>query len=192
MKNVVHINKLCSNLSLTIKKIHKIQCNIDEATKRTLIQELVTSQLDYCNSLLVGIPAYILQKLQRIQNSAARLVYNKKWIYHITPYLYQLHWLKIEFQIQYKICVLMFKCVRGTAPDYLRNLVITTHNSVLCLTTNILLLISRHKLSQVRNSSFKSVGPRLWNTLPIELHEEQNLETFKSRIKTVLFIKCYN
>ena len=97
MKNIVHINKLCSNLSLTIKKIHKIQCNIDEATTRTLIQALVTSRLDYCNSLLVGTPAYILQKLQRIQNSTVRLVYNKKWVYHTTPYLYQLHWLKIEF-----------------------------------------------------------------------------------------------
>ena len=192
MKNVVHINKLCSNLSLTIKKIHKIRCNIDEATTRTLIQALVTSWLDYCNSLLVGTPAYILQKLQRIQNSATRLVYNKKWVYHITPYLYQLHWLKIEFQIQFKICVLMFKCVRSTALDYLRNLVITTHNHVLHSMTNSLLPISRLKLSQVQNSSFKSVGPRLWNTLLIELHEEQNLETFKSKLKTVLFLKCYD
>ena len=85
----------------------------------------------------------------------------------------------------------MFKCVRGTAPDYLRNLVITTHNRVLHSMTNSLLPISRHKLSQVQNSSFKSVGPRLWNTLPIELHEEQNLETCKSKLKTVLFLKCY-
>ena len=88
MKNVVHINKLCSNLSLTIKKICKIQCNINEATTRTLIQALVTSRLDYCNSFLVGTPAYILQKLQRIQNSTARLVHNKRWFYHITPYLH--------------------------------------------------------------------------------------------------------
>ena len=86
----------------------------------------------------------------------------------------------------------MFKCVRGTAPDYLRNLVITTHSRVLHSMTNSLLQISRHKLSQVQNSSFKSVGPRLWNTLPIELCEEQNLETFKGKLKTVLFLKCYN
>ena len=50
MKNVVHINKLCSNLSLTIKKILKIRCKIDEVTTRTLIQALITSRLDYCNS----------------------------------------------------------------------------------------------------------------------------------------------
>ena len=59
-------------------------------------------------------------------------------------------------------------------------------------TTNSLLPISRHKLSQVQNSSFRSVGPRLWNTLSTELHEEQNLETFKSKLKTVLFQKCYD
>ena len=86
----------------------------------------------------------------------------------------------------------MFKCVRGTALDYLRNLVITTQNHVLCSMTNSLLPISRHKLSQVQNCSFKSVEPRLWNTLPIKLPEEQNLETFKSKLKTVLFLKCYD
>ena len=86
----------------------------------------------------------------------------------------------------------MFKCVRGTVLDYLRNLVITTHNHVLHSMTKSLLPISRYKLSQVPNSSFESVGPRLWNTLLIKLHEEQNLETFISKLKTVLFLKCYN
>ena len=86
----------------------------------------------------------------------------------------------------------MFKCVRGTALDYLRNLVITTQNCILHSTTNSLLPISRHKLSQVQNSIFRSVGPRLWNTLLTKLCEEQNLETFKSKLKTVLFQNCYD
>ena len=86
LNNITHINKLCSSLSLTIRRIRKIRPNINEETTRTLVQALITSQLDYCNSLLVGTPDYILHKLQCIQNSAARLVFNKKWVYHITPY----------------------------------------------------------------------------------------------------------
>ena len=113
LRNATHINKLCSSLSLTIRRICKIRPNIDEETTRTLVWALITSRLDYCNSLFIGTPDYILHKLQCIQNSAARLVFNKKWVYHITPYSESLHWLKIEYCIQYKICMLMFKCVKG-------------------------------------------------------------------------------
>ena len=87
LKNITHINKLCSSLSLTIRRIHQIRPNINEEMTRTLVQALITSWLDYCNSLLIGMPDYILHKLQCIQNSAARLVFNKKWVYHITPLL---------------------------------------------------------------------------------------------------------
>ena len=87
LKNITHINKLCSSLSLTIRRIHKIRPNIDEEMKRTRLQALITTWLDYCNSLLIGTPDYILHKLQCIQNSTARLVFNKKWVHHITPYL---------------------------------------------------------------------------------------------------------
>ena len=192
LKNITHINKLCSSLSLTIRRIHKIRPNIDEEMTRTLVQALITTRLDYCNSLLIGTPDYILHKLQHIQNSTARLVFNKKWVYHITPYLESLHWLKIEYRIQYKICMLMFKCVKGLALDYLCKLVISNHNRNLRSSTANLLPVSKHKLSQVINSSFKSVGPRLWNVLLHNLHTENDLMTFKSKLKTVLFMAYYN
>ena len=54
LKNITHINKLCSSLSLTIRRICKIRPNIDEEMTRTLVQALITTQLDYCNSLLIG------------------------------------------------------------------------------------------------------------------------------------------
>ena len=192
LKNITHINKLCSSLSLTIRRIHQIRPNIDEETTRTLVQALITTQSDYCNSLLIGTPDYILHKLQCIQNSTARLVFNKKWVYHITPYLKSLHWLKIEYRIQYKICMLMFKCVKGLAPDYLCELVISNHNRNLRSSTVNLLPVSKHKLSQIHDSSFKSVGLKLWNMLLHNLHTKNDLMTLKSKLKTVIFMECYN
>ena len=71
MKSTTHINKLCSTLYLTLKNIAKIRHKIDMDTTRILVQALVTSKLDYCNSLMLGSTEYNLAKLQRIQNSAS-------------------------------------------------------------------------------------------------------------------------
>ena len=124
MKNTIHVNKLCSTLYLTLKKIAKIRHTIDMDTTRILVQVLVTSKLDYCNSLMLGSTEYNIAKLQRIQNSAACIMYMKRYVLHITPYLKSLHWLKIEERITYKIAVLMFKCINRSASKYLQDLVI--------------------------------------------------------------------
>ena len=65
MKNTIHVNKLCSTLYLTLKKIAKIRHTIDMVTTRILVQALVTSKLDYCNSLILGSTKYNIAKLQR-------------------------------------------------------------------------------------------------------------------------------
>ena len=77
IKNIIHVNKLCSTLYLTLKKIAKIRHTINMDTTRILVQALVTSKLDYCNSLMLGSTKYNIAKLQRIQNSAACIVYMK-------------------------------------------------------------------------------------------------------------------
>ena len=85
MKNTIHVNKLCSTLYLTLKKIAKIRHKIDVDTTRILVQALVTSKCDYCNSLMLGTTEYNLAKLQGIQNFAAHIVYKKRYVLHITP-----------------------------------------------------------------------------------------------------------
>ena len=70
-------------------------------------------------SLLIGIQDKDIAKLQRIQNSAARLVSLCKKYEHITPILKGLHWLPIKYRIVYKILLLTFKCLSGQSPQYL-------------------------------------------------------------------------
>ena len=110
LKSTIHISKLTSILFITIRKIAKIRHQIDKETTKILMQTLVLSKLDYCNSLLIGVNEYNLNKLQRIQNMACRVINNLKKHNSITSHLQDLHWLKVREQINYKILMMVFKC----------------------------------------------------------------------------------
>ncbi|KAK0131630.1 hypothetical protein N1851_033657 [Merluccius polli] len=82
-----------------------------------LVQVFAISHLDYCNSLLAGLP------LQRIQTAAARPVFNLQKFSHLTPLFRYLHWLPVAARIRFKTMVLAYKSVNDSAPTYLQALV---------------------------------------------------------------------
>ena len=89
----------------------------------TLIYSLVTSEADYCNSLPYGVPNQLIQKLQTVQNSEARLLTYTNKLEHIKRLLKHLHWLLVEFRIQYQILLMTFKCCNDAAPAYPKDLI---------------------------------------------------------------------
>ena len=74
---------------------------------KELVTSPVLSRLDYCNSVLFGLPASTLAPLQRVQNVAARLVLRLDHRAHIKPALQRLHWLPVKTRIQFKIATVM-------------------------------------------------------------------------------------
>ena len=88
-----------------------------------LVTSLVISRLDYCNSVLPGLPASTLAPLQRVQNATARLVINRDRRSHITPALQQLHWLPVEYRIIFKIATLMHHILHDRCPSYIADMV---------------------------------------------------------------------
>ena len=107
---------LSSQKSAYIRRIRKF---LSSDAVQTVVNALALWQVDYCNSILFGLPNTELQKLQRVQNVAARLICNTNNFDHITPTLVKLHWLPVKYCINFKILLITFKAIHGLAPKYL-------------------------------------------------------------------------
>jgi len=151
---------------------------------------LVLSRLDYGNAVLVGLPAYLFQRLQSVMNAAARLIHGLRHSDHISDALISLHWLRAQERVRFKTAVLMYKATHGTAPSYLSQLVCVAdlpgRRSLRSAQTNHLLVPSI-KLSTVGGRAFPIAGPIIWNSLPDNVISAPSLSTFRQRLKTFLF-----
>ena len=112
---------------------------------------------------------------------------------HVTPLLHDLHWLPVNERIEYKMCVLCFKCLNGLAPEYLNTLrtykpsrdLRSAKDKTMCIEPS-------YAYKKYGYRSFCHYGPMLWNKLPREIRESCSLDIFKKRLKTHLFAKAFN
>ena len=189
-----HVNDLCKSLLLTLRLIAKVRFYLNSNDAKTVVCALFTSRLDYGNSLLIGAPKYQLNRLQMLQNWAARIVSGECKFSHITPTLQSLHWLPVADRVTFKVCTLVFRVISGTAPDYLKDL-ITVYNPQSRLRSSqqgTLLVKPAVKTKSYGERRFSIAGPALWNELPMNIRTSRTVNEFKSALKTFLFIKRYN
>ena len=107
---------------LELRKIGKIRHLINTDCAAMLVSSLVLSKLDYCISLLAGLPGERLKKLQTVQNNSARLVLKKSKRDSPIPLLQTLHWLPVGKRVSYNLATMCPKCIYGNAPSYLSNI----------------------------------------------------------------------
>ena len=188
-----HVSKLCKIGYYQLYSIRQIRSYLTEENTRLLVQAFIFSHLDYCNSLLFGITKYQLDKLQRLQNSAARLIMDTPRFTSISPVLHELHWLKVEYRIQYKILMLVYRGINNLAPAYITDFlqpVFCSHYSLRSNDSNELEPL-KTRCTTLGDRSFAAAGPELWNDLPQFIRNATSLNTFKKLLKTHLFRKCY-
>ena len=147
MKDNHQVNKLSSSLFPTLRNISRICDLLDTKTTKILIQALVMSRTDYCNSLLLGASKYNLDKLQQLINMACRVIYRRRKYDSISYQIMELHWLKVNERVVFKVATLMYKCMDGTAPEYLVELVCIEHHHTLWPMNERKLPVSINRLS---------------------------------------------
>ena len=186
-----HINNVCKSSHL--RNIQRIRPYLTIPATEAIVHDSITSRLDYCNSLLHGTTKTDISKLQRVQNSAARLITGGRKYDHVTPMLKHLHWLPVHLRIEFKVLLLVYKALHGMAPDYLSNM-LSPARSVRNLRSRnqCLLAVPRTNLVSAGDRAFSVAGPKLWNKLPMHIKQSSNVCVFKRKLKTHLFNQFYN
>ena len=187
------MNALCKSARCHLHNISLARRYLTKEAPEKAFHAFVMSRLDCNNSLLYGLPSCELQKLQKIQNAAARILTGERKRCHITPVLKKLHWLPITSRIQYKILMMTFKCLKDLAPRYLKELLKLrkTSRCTRSACDELLLEVGKIRLATAGGRAFVNVAPFLWNRLPYSVRACNTVETFKPRLKIHLFEKYF-
>ena len=156
-----HISAICSSCIYHIQDLRRIRRHLNLDIAKLLASALVSSHLDYCNSLLSGIAETDLTKLQRVLNCLARVVTKSLPFTRSVPLLHSLHWLLVKYRVHFKICLLTYKALHEEQPVYLRSLIsISLPSHSLRSNRGITLSIPRIKTNTVARV-FSSCAPSL-------------------------------
>ena len=192
MNMVAEIESRCKSLMFHLRSIRAIRRFINKDACEKLVHALISSRLDYANSLLFGLPKCLIHKLQLIQNIAARIITGTRKYDHITPVLKSLHWLPIAHRIEFKLNCLTFRIIHGQAPVYLKDLINQRSCRALRSSSKITLMVPKSRTRMYGDRYFSIAAPRLWNNLPENLRTQENYNKFRKDLKTHLFKKAYN
>ena len=145
--------------------------------------------MDYGNALLYGCKSKDLDRLQALQNKAVKLIFNAGKRDSPAPLLNTLHWLPIRERIKYKLCMYIYKCLNGTAPQYLVDFITYKPKGTRFTRSSIdtTLLTSQYARTSIGDKSFCISGPSLWNSLPKNIREAHTLSGFKKGLKSYLY-----
>ena len=191
--------KTCQSCYLHLRDISSIRDSLTAEAAAQLIHSLVTSRLDYCNSLLTGCTQQIITKLQRVQNMAARIVVGRqsRSFESSRSLLQHLHWLPVAERIRYKVSIMTFKALNDLAPPYISNMVQMyepPQNQPLLRSANQnrLALPNTSPRAISADRTFDDAAPKIWNILPLRCRTADTLGAFKKNIKTEFYVNCFN
>jgi hypothetical protein len=191
----VHVSKTVSACFASLRQIRSIRRSVTRPVLQSLVAALTLTRLDYGCSTLAGLPAEQLDRLQSVLNAAARLVYSARKYDHVSPLLHDLHWLRVPQRIEFRLAVLVYRCLAGTAPRYLANELhrvadMDSRRRLRSATTNRL-LVPRTMRKTIGDRAFPVAAARIWNGLPPSITSLPSLLAFRRALKTELFRRSH-
>jgi len=192
-----HVRRLSGKCFYHLRQLKTVRRSLTEDAAKSLVHAFVTSRIDYCNSVIYGARAVHIQPLQNVLNAAARLILHKRKYDHITNDIRdRLHWLPIQQRLEYKVCLLIFKCLHQMAPVYLTEMndpvSASTSRSHLRSAARGDLAVPRSRTTTYGQRSFSVSGPSLWNSLPLSVRDPSlTMKQFCTHLKTFMFRRAY-
>ena len=186
-----HIKFKCKTAMWHIRQIKNVRTYLTQEACETLVLGTVISHLDYANTLFIGLPQCDIDKLQRVQNIAAKLTLNSNANSYDS--LKKLHWLPIHLRVQHKVLTLVFRCLNNQGPKYLKDK-LQLYNVQRDGLRSASKSFKRLKEPFTKNKTFASrsfsvMAPIWWNELPNYVKQAGSCDSFKSKLKTFLFSK---
>ena len=187
------VTATCKACNIQLRNISFARRYLTRSSTIQVMNALVLSRIDYHNGLLLGAPSYEIKRLQRVQNSAARIIFFASRRTHVTPLLMALHWLPVKARVTFKIAALTFRCLQNSAPRYLQSIIerYVPGRQLRSATRPTLLRVPSTKTVTYGSRAFSVAAPRIWNELPDELRAKPNEAEFRKSLKTDLYSICY-
>ena len=183
-----HMANLCRTSYYHLRELQSVRRYLNHETAVKVANALVSSHLDYCNSLFYNTKKAYTSRLQRVQNDVCRTVCKLNKYCHVRPFLHKLHWLPIHYRILFKYNLLTYKAIHFSQPPYLSALI---RRSDLTWGNRLSVSSSKpNKRSGLR--SFIAGAPTEWNKLPQAIRTKESISGFRKQLKTYLFTLAYS
>ena len=174
------VSRVIAQCFAVLRQMRLISRLLSPSTLKTVVVALVLSRLDYANSVLTGLPAYLVKRLQSVFNASTGLIHGLRRFDHVSNALMWLHWLRIPERIRFKLAVLVHRVLHGNAPEYL-----TSFTRLTDAFRADHLFIPPVRRSTVGARAFMVSVPTLWNSLPSEITSIDSLPVFRRRQKLI-------
>ena len=178
MRIDAHVQDICCKVYIDIRRISSIRHLLSIDATKTLLSAFVFPKLDYCNSIFNGCPMYVLERLLKVQNSKARLIFKCRKQNNFSPILMSQHWLPIKACIEDKLSVFCHSFILGLSPIYLSDLFsgYTPKSNLRSSSDNRILCIPNLRTKTFGHRSFSFAALTIWNSLPSELRHADSIQ----------------
>ena len=175
----MHIEKIAKKIASGIGAIKRCRPFVNRTTLESVFNVLVQPYFNYCSEVWGHCNKGLSNKLQKLQNRAARILTFSSYDTSADPLFVQLNWRRLDTQRQIQVATMVYKSIHGLAPDYLGSLFTKYDPPYNLRNSENKLAVPLPRTNFLKNS-FSYNGAVIWNSLSPELRQAKSLQSFRN------------